>query len=243
MKKQHILLAGASGAVGEGMTTSFLSKGHHVTAVVRTGNKKAALLKTVQQESLSDRNLSIIVNAFDSEAAVQDLARVLKGLDKIDIAIASLGGWYHGEGLHTLPLADWEIVINNGLAAHFRFAKAVIPVLEAQGEGSYVMVNGGASEYAVPHSGVISVGAAAQKMMGQVLHQELKTKNIKVYGVAAFDLVRTKQRNNQSDLWLGTEEIAHYILDLLAQKENNTYWHRLQQPQDLLFQLQAEDIK
>jgi NADP-dependent 3-hydroxy acid dehydrogenase YdfG len=60
-------------------------------------------------------------------------------------------------------LADWEAVVDNGLTAHFCFAKAVIPVLEAQEKGQYFMVNGGASEYVVPHSGVISVVAAAQK--------------------------------------------------------------------------------
>lgn len=233
MNMQHIIIAGASGAVGEGMTTWFLSKGHRVTAVVRTKAKEQVLINSVRQEGLDKDNLTVIVNAFDNETAIQELTHSLKALGKIDMAIASLGGWYHGEELHTLPMDHWDTVLTNSLSAHFRFAKAVIPVLEAQGQGKYVMVNGGASEYAVPHSGVISISAAAQKMMGQVLQQELKAKNIQVYGVAAFDLVRTKQRNNKDDLWLGAEEIAEYILRLSEQEGDNRYWHRLQSPQDL----------
>ena len=97
------------------------------------------------------------------------------------------------------------------------------------------MINGGAAEYAIPHAGVISVVAAAQKMMSQVLHRELQSKNIRVYGVGAYALVRTKVRAQVPDLWLGPEEIAQYILDLSAHpgEKARAYWHALQQPADL----------
>jgi hypothetical protein len=116
------------------------------------------------------------------------------------------------------------------------FSKAVIPVYEGQGKRMFVMINGEAAEYAVPHSGVISVVAAAQKMMGQVLHAELKNKNIKVYSVGAFDLVRTRERTNASNLWLGPEEIGGYMLGLADHQGEKArqYWHTLAQPKDLL---------
>jgi NADP-dependent 3-hydroxy acid dehydrogenase YdfG len=135
----------------------------------------------------------------------------------------------------TTPAADWERVLQNGLYSHFHFLKAVVPALERQGKGMFVMINGGAAEYAIPHAGVISVVAAAQKMMSQVLHRELQSKNIRVYGVGAYALVRTKVRAQVPDLWLGPEEIAQYILDLSAHpgEKARAYWHALQQPADL----------
>jgi NAD(P)-dependent dehydrogenase (short-subunit alcohol dehydrogenase family) len=176
------------------------------------------------------------VNAYRTEAEIQTLTERVRASGTVDIAIASLGGWYHGKELYHTPLPDWEAVLTNNLTSHFNFSKAVIPVLEGQGTGMFVMVNGGAAEYAVPHSGVISVVAAAQKMMGQVLHAELKNKNIRVYGVAAFDLIRTRERANASNLWLGPAEIARYILDLAAHPgvKARQYWHTLAQPKDLL---------
>jgi hypothetical protein len=68
-----------------------------------------------------------------------------------------------------------------------------------------------------------------------VLHQEFQSKNIRVHGVGAFALVRTKMRVNVPNLWLGPEEIAQYILDLAAHQGERarTYWHPLQQPADL----------
>jgi uncharacterized protein YbjT (DUF2867 family) len=40
MQQLHILIAGASGGVGEGMVVHLLKKGHQVTALVRQESKK-----------------------------------------------------------------------------------------------------------------------------------------------------------------------------------------------------------
>ncbi len=235
MNTQHILIAGASGAVGEGMTIDLLKKGHRVTAIVRNEGKRAALERAIREANAAVAPLDCIVNAYRTEEEISALTEKIVASGRVDIAIASLGGWYHGEALHRVPAADWDMVLQNGLYSHFHFLKAVVPALEAQGTGMVVMVNGGAAEFAIPHAGVISVVAAAQKMMGQVLHQELQAKNIRVYGVGAFALVRTKLRANVPDLWLGPEEIAQYILDLAAHpgEQARTYWHALKQPTDL----------
>jgi hypothetical protein len=77
--------------------------------------------------------------------------------------------------------------------------------------------------------------AAAQKMMGQVLHQEAKAKRIKVYGVAAFALVRTKNPQQMGELWLSAEDIGKYVLGFSQSNSDkaNLYWHQLQSPGDL----------
>jgi NAD(P)-dependent dehydrogenase (short-subunit alcohol dehydrogenase family) len=235
MQKRHILIAGASGAVGEGLTIDLLQRGHRVTAIVRDEAKRASLEKAIRAETAAGAEISFIVNAYRTEEEINALTAKIAAAGPVDIAIASLGGWYHGNALHQVPAADWDAVLQNGLHSHFHFAKAVVPALEGQGGGMFVMINGGAAEYVVPHSGVISVVAAAQKMMSQVLHRELAPKNIRVYGVGAFALVRTRERANTPGLWLGPPEIAGYILDLANHQgeKAGAYWHKLQQPADL----------
>lgn len=235
MHPLHILIAGASGAVGEGMVIHFLTKGHQVTALVRQESKKESLQSAIREEGVTNAGLDFIINPYHTEDEINGLTEQIKALAPVDIAIASLGGWYHGKELYKISSQDWETVLTNNLRSHVNFSKAIIPVMEGQGKGMFVMINGGAAEFAVPHSGIISVMAAAQKMMGQVLQGELKNKNIKVYGVAAFDLVRTKARANAASLWLGPQQIAQYILDLSVHQGDKAgqYWHKLQQPADL----------
>jgi NAD(P)-dependent dehydrogenase (short-subunit alcohol dehydrogenase family) len=235
MNKQHILIAGASGAVGEGITIELLQRGHRVTAVVRNEAKSASLQRAIREETTADAEIGFIVNAYRTEEEISALAAEIAASRPVDIAIASLGGWYHGDELHQIPAGDWDAVLQNGLHSHFHFIKAVVPALEGQGQGMFVMINGGAAEYAIPHSGVISVVAAAQKMMSQVLHRELAPKNIRVYGVGAYALVRTRDRANTPGLWLGPAEMAGYILDLASHQGElaRTHWHPLRQPADL----------
>lgn len=232
---KHILIAGASGAVGEGITQYCLSQGHLVTALVRNTDKQSQLQATLQAKAGEIANLTFLINAYETEDQVEALRQHLQDATPIDIAIASLGGWFHGPELAHLPLTDWHTIINNSLSSHFRFARAIIPLLEKQGKGTYTMINGGAALYPAPHSGVISVMAAAQKMMGQVFHQEVKTKGVKVYGVAAFTLVETRNSQNMSGLWLSAADIGKYVLDLSESsgEKATQYWHPLQSPQDL----------
>jgi NAD(P)-dependent dehydrogenase (short-subunit alcohol dehydrogenase family) len=236
MQQLHILIAGASGGVGEGMVVHLLKKGHHVTALVRQESKKEALEMAIEEENITNTRLNFIINSYHTPEEIKALTEQVSALGTLDIAIASLGGWYHGAALYNIPLQDWDTVLTNSLTSHLNFSKAILPLMERQEKGTFVMINGGAAEYAVPHSGVISVVAAAQKMMSQVLHSELKNKNIKVYGVGAFALVRTRVRANSANLWLGPEEIAQYILDLSAHEGEKAgqYWHKLAQLNDLV---------
>jgi len=229
-----ILIGGASGSVGLGLVTTYLSQGHQVIAVARNHEKENLIRDHITKSNLPDSKLKIIVSEFETEIEIQNLTKEVSSVRNIDITIASLGGWFHGPKLHQLSLQEWNSVINNSLTSHFNFARAVMPALESQKTGSYVMINGGASEYSVPHSGITSVMAAAQKMMTQVLHNEAKDKGIKVFGVGAFAVVKTVN-NNDPKLWLTSELIAEYVLTLDGKKGNKSddYWFRIISESDL----------
>ncbi len=231
-----IVIGGSTGAVGRGMVRYYATEGHRVIAIVRDEAKRTELKTYLNGLKLDIGNVTLLVNAYQDEADIERLQQQLGELSNIDIVIASLGGWYHGPTLYELPIAEWDAVVNNSLSSHFRFAKAVMPLLEKQRSGAYAFINGGASEYPVPHSGVISVMAAAQKMMAQVLHQEASPYGVRVFGVAAFTVVQTDRTADMSELWLTPGDIGEYALNLLDDKTEKPgqYWYKLQLPADLL---------
>jgi NAD(P)-dependent dehydrogenase (short-subunit alcohol dehydrogenase family) len=112
MQKLHVVIAGASGGVGEGLVTYFLSRGHRVTAIVRRENKKAALEHAIreakrQNAEVDFAEVDFIVNAYRTEAEIGALTKEVKASGPVDIAVASLGGWYHGPALYNVPLPNW----------------------------------------------------------------------------------------------------------------------------------------
>jgi NADP-dependent 3-hydroxy acid dehydrogenase YdfG len=228
-----IVIAGASGAVGEAITRSYLDQGKEVIAIVRSEAKKQELQNYLGSK-VNGGKIHFIVNEYETQEQIEKLQSELAAFKHIDLAIASLGGWHTGTELHNLSIDDWNKIINNSLSSHFRFAKAVIPILEKQHKGIYAMINGGASEFAVPNSGVISVMAAAQKTMTQVMHNEARHNNVNVFGIGAFSVVKTRF-NSHPELWLSAELIGQYILNLSEAKDigKKPFWHRIQQPQDL----------
>ena len=240
MKSKMIVVGGASGAVGEGLVAHLLSKGNSVIAVLRTQLKIDELHQFLKEANISAENLICIVNGFASEEEISQLQKELAKYP-IEVAIASLGGWYHGNKLSEVPLSDLHGVIDSGLTSHLRFAKAVLPLLQKQSKANFIMINGGAAEYVVQHSGIISIVAASQKMMAQVLAQELQHSTVHVHSVAAFDMVKTRQRGNDGQLWLTPAKIADYILALVDSNTSQPVWHKLQTPQDLSRLTQADE--
>jgi NAD(P)-dependent dehydrogenase (short-subunit alcohol dehydrogenase family) len=232
---KRVLIAGITGVVGEGLATYFLANNFNVTAVVRNEQKKAQVLDALKELSFDASRLNFIINSFSNDAEVELLVHKLKIEDKIDLAIASLGGWYHGNDTAQLPQKEWNEYVQQSLSSHFYFAKVCMQYFKQNSGGSYVMINGGASEYAVPHSGVISIMAAAQKMLTQVLHKENKKYNINVIGVAAFQVVRTKKTSQFEDLWLTTDLLAKYIKEAVFEGKfsKKGYWHKIAASEDI----------
>lgn len=230
---KRIVIAGATGSVGEGLTAAFLEQGHHVIAVVRNEEKKGKLMADLASQAINVDRLSFLIGPYANESEINEIQSQLAEAGPIDLAVACLGGWYHGVHLYDLPVEDITNVLESGLQSHLYFSKAVLPLLKEQQKGSYILINGGASEFAVPHSGIISVVAAAQKMMAQVLHNELLPYGVTVYGVAAFDLVKTRDRAHNEKLWLSPHVIANYITALVNSDKTHSYWHKLQTAKDI----------
>jgi NAD(P)-dependent dehydrogenase (short-subunit alcohol dehydrogenase family) len=230
---KNILIAGITGAVGEGIAAYFLTNNFKVTAVVRSEAKKSQVLSALSELNYKPDQLRFIVNSFSSDAETAQLTEQLMQEEKI--AIASLGGWHRGTDLAELSENTWNEYLKQSLTSHFYFSKACLQYFKKINGGAYVMINGGASEFSVPHSGVISIMAAAQKMQTQVLHQENKKHNIDVFAVAAFQVVSTRKNAFSDELWLTTNVLGKYIEEAVYDKKfaAKGYWHKIQSLSDL----------
>lgn len=216
MDGKTAVVAGGTGRVGEGIVKVLLTRGAHVFVPVRSEEKQKRLEDYVGADAAS--RLTCVPADVGDEASVEQLRKtVTDRVDHLDLAVASLGGWYYGYSLHHMPTRDWHAVIDGNLTTHFLFMRAFLSVFHDQNDGTYVMINGGAADVPAPDSGVISVVAAAQKMMGCVLAEEAHGTNVRVYTVEAFNPVRTRRRGSEdSDDWVSAEQLGEYILRLYA---------------------------
>ena len=222
LQNQVVVVGGGTGSVGEGLVRTFLEENATVIVPCRSEEKRERLEQYVS--TVPEGELVCLEGNICDEASTQVFRNELrKHTDRVDLAVACIGEWYYGYSLHRMPFADWERVLHSNLTTHFLFMRAILSLMHDRNQGTYVMINGGASEVIAPESGMISIVAAAQKMMTQVLVQEAHGTNVRVHAVVVHDPVKTRERKREIvDAWLAPDDIAHYVTALHLQQLRST---------------------
>ncbi|UCF96808.1 MAG: SDR family oxidoreductase [Spirochaetaceae bacterium] len=193
LEGKNIVVAGGTGRVGEGLVRSFLSEGAQVIVPVRSTSKEQRLRSYV--EGIETGRLICLPTHIGEEGSIQAFRnRVLEEYERVDMAVACLGGWYYGYPLHRMPYGDWQMILHDNLNTHFLFMKNFLSILHDQNDGQFVMINGSPSEMIIPEEGATSIVAAAQAMMSRALAEEAKTTHVRVYSVTVYNPVRTRDR-------------------------------------------------
>jgi NAD(P)-dependent dehydrogenase (short-subunit alcohol dehydrogenase family) len=213
-----ILVAGGAGGVGEGIVRALLRAGY--TAIVPSRSEaKLALLRTrTEPDRRGPGRLATLIGhigEIEGAAALRDRIRTEFG--RIDVAIASLGGWWEGQRLIDVEPEVWDAVMDEMLRTHFVFARVFIPALQQQGGGRYIGIGGGAAYFPVPSSSLVSIAAAAQLMFTRALHAENDDPNLDILELVADGPVRTRDSEPiaQPD-WITAEDVGRIAADLVA---------------------------
>lgn len=201
---RRIIVGGGTGDVGVEIVAALLAAGADVVVPVRTMAKAAALG--------GHARLSVIEGFPEDDAGVAALREALATTGPLHGAVAALGPWFHGPALTQLPKADWDHMVQASLTSHYLFARAAIPTL-ADG-GQYLMINGGAAQFPVPHSGVVSILTAAQAMMAQVLAAEHQ--NLEIHVLMLLSIIATRARRNPDPDWVTAQQVGQECASLLA---------------------------
>ncbi|MFN7116991.1 MAG: SDR family NAD(P)-dependent oxidoreductase [Saprospiraceae bacterium] len=226
LEGKYILVAGGTGSVGEGLVLSFMRAGATVIVPIRNTEKAANLQSYVA--GIGSGELLFVEGTLDTEENAlklrDDVHRVAPNLD---LAVASLGGWWQGLPLTSIRIDTWNTIVADNLTSHFLAVRAFVPLLNPK-SGIYVHINGFSAEQPYPMAAPVAMMAAAQKMMVLTLSEELKPTNLKVYELI-LGPIKTRQRLQHSkgrENWYYPEEIGDYIIKILQNPPKEVV-HRL----------------
>nr|MCU0633757.1 SDR family oxidoreductase [Gemmatimonadaceae bacterium] len=192
----RVLVAGGAGEVGEGLLRSLLRAGAAVVVPSRTRERldqlRAVLMADGTLAADAADRLELIELDVSSEAGVARLVTHLRKGVPLHAAVASLGGWWQGAPLTAVSLSLWHALLDASLTAHFLLARAVLPLLADRPGASYTLINGAGGLQAVPGAGPISVSAAAQLMLKDVLAVEHRDRPVRINSLVLATPVRTR---------------------------------------------------
>jgi len=214
MAAKTALIAGGTGGLGEGIVRVLLEGGWNVWDTTREaegGDRLASRLAAVAEDRLHVFKADLSVPA-ELEALRHQVISVHKALD---LVVVSVGSSYYGYSLHKIDLVAWNKLLSENLATHFHLQQSFLSQLHAQNSGTYITLTGPEADFAHPETGLMSIMAAAQKMMARVEALECSGTNVKVYSVTSKTPIATRARGEQiaSD-WLTPGELAKYVKSL-----------------------------
>lgn len=210
-----VLVAGATGGIGEGTTRALLKQGATVVAVGRSEERLAALASYaggVGGGALHTQQVD--VGCPDSGAVREQLARY----GPLDGAVVTIGDWGSPErrGILDVDDATWESMISANLTSHFRALRAVTPLLSRT--GALVHLSGFSGEIPYPFAALVGATNAAKKSLVRSLTAELDGKGPRIHELV-IGPIRTRPRaaiGADSPEWFSAEDLGAHAGRLIA---------------------------
>lgn len=110
--------------------------------------------------ALAENKYGIIHGLVNNAGTIQPLAKILDA-----------------------DIEAWKKCVETHLFGSFHFVKAVLPIMIKNGGGTIVNISSGAAELPLFGWSAYNSAKASLKMFGQVLYQEVKEKNVRIFSI------------------------------------------------------------
>lgn len=209
------LVGGGAGNIGIGIVRQLLNVG----AIVYVPSRDQARLDKLAdyvRDVPSGKMIPIQIDISQleqAEALIADIARIN---GRLDVAVASLGGWWTGPPLAKIPLVDWQSLLDSNLTAHFILARAVVPQLQMQGSGTYVAIAGPGNVLYAPNSTLMNIVGQAQVQLIENLAREARPQGVQVYQLFIANILTRERPHLQGGRpgWITPEQVGERVLAL-----------------------------
>jgi short-subunit dehydrogenase len=179
--RQRALITGASSGIGRATAIALAQAGQDLVLVSRSPEKLADLA-----QELADTGVQVKTVALDLAALSQvkpALETAIADIGPIDLLINNAGMGYTGP-LATMPLEDWQQVMDLNLTSALLCMQAVLPGMRDRGSGTILNIASVAAYNAFPDWGAYSVSKAGLVTLSKILAAEERANGIRVMVVA-----------------------------------------------------------
>ena len=218
LKGKTALITGASRSLGKATAIALAKEGVNIAI---TGRDTKKLEETATE--LRALGVNVTYAAFDvanQEAVNAGIEKIAKQFPQIDILINNAGIAGLGS-VEEMPTAKWEEIIQVNVLGVYYVAKAVIPLLKANGGGDIINVASTAGFKGSANYSAYSASKAAVMRFSESLMLEMRKENIRVVTLTpstiATDMTITdlKITDGNPDKVLQPEDFAQLIVDIL----------------------------
>ncbi len=214
---RRALITGASRGIGKLSAQRLATCGTEVILVARSAT---ALTQTVEEIwAAGGQAQAFPCDLEDLDQVPNRLQEILTTCGPVDLLVNNAGMGYTAP-IATIPLADWQRVLNLNLTAPFLCAQAVLPGMRQMRRGTIINVISIAGKQTFPEWGAYCASKFGLMGMTQALAQEERSHGIRVMAfcpgpvdTALWDS-ETVQANFDRSQMLRVDQVADSLVQL-----------------------------
>jgi NAD(P)-dependent dehydrogenase (short-subunit alcohol dehydrogenase family) len=215
-----VVVAGGTGGLGNAVSRAFLEEGARVVVTYRKEEEFAALKKTAGAKVAELEGA--VVDVTDERATSEFVGGVLSRHGRVDALVNTVGGYAGGVKLWELETKVFDVMLSLNLRSGYALARAVVPAMLKQRQGSIVNVAAKAAfDHGAGASAYAASKAAAVAMMDS-LAADVKGTGVRVNSIlpSIIDTAVNRQAMPNADfaVWPKPEKIAQVILFLCSDR-------------------------
>ncbi|NJN17446.1 MAG: SDR family oxidoreductase [Oscillochloris sp.] len=214
LKGRVAIITGASSGVGYAAARLFAREGATVVVAARRRERLDHLVAEIAGEGL--QAFSIPTDITDSGEVRALVDRTVSLLGRIDILLNCAGSVQRISPLEQFTDSDWRKVIDTNLSGVFYCARAIVPQMKAQRNGTIVNLGSRVGRVGVGNIAPFCAAKFALSGLSQALAQELRPYNIYVTtvfsGMIDADMAPLNPDVNLRKRFMTTEDVAQALL-------------------------------
>ncbi|MFC4016938.1 SDR family oxidoreductase [Micromonospora sp. GCM10011542] len=172
------IVTGASSGIGAATARRLAAEGFHVLAAARRADRLAGLVAEITAAGGQATAVPCDVTSDASVAGLAEAAAQAPG--PVTLLVNNAGGARGMDPVESGPVADWQWMYDVNVLGTLRVTQALLPALEASGDGTVVIVSSTAGLAVYEGGGGYTAAKHAQTAMAGTLRLELSGRPLRV---------------------------------------------------------------
>ena len=212
----HIVITGASGALGKAVAQHFLTQGARLALMGHSADQLSDAFPGLDNSP----HLLIASDVTSAERMNEAARQIVTAFKHIDAVVHIAGGFEMGDAVHELSRAAWDRMMDLNAWSFVAVTQALVPTMVARGSGRIVAVTAkSAARGAAQMSAYIASKSALQRLV-ESMAAELAPHGVAVNSIAPSVLDTPANRQAMPDAnpadWVSTVVAAETIAFLVS---------------------------
>jgi NADP-dependent 3-hydroxy acid dehydrogenase YdfG len=179
MSPSLAVVTGASSGIGAATAYRLAAEGFHVVAVARRADRLAELVDELNHEH--GAHATAVTADVTSDADVAALAKAVSRLPgELSVLVNNAGAALGVDPVECANIDDWRRMYEVNVLGTVRVTKALLPLLEASGDGTIIVLSSTAGLIVYEGGGGYTAAKHAQTAVAETLRLELCGRPIRV---------------------------------------------------------------